>query len=65
MDRATFEPFENLAIPWKNQVRFEPRHLTETEQELYHHLLKSKLRLEQERIPHAFIVRAIQSEELI
>lgn len=55
MNRETFEQFENLAIPWTNQSRFEPQHLTESELKLYHHLRNKKLRLEQERIPQAYI----------
>jgi len=59
MHRETFEQFENLAIPWTNQSRFEPQHLTESELELYHHLRNKKLRLEQERIPQSYVASKI------
>ncbi len=59
MDLATFERFRSLAVTEPRQAGPLPENLEESEAALYKELLRTKARLEQERIPLEVINEAI------
>lgn len=64
MDRETFISHCELAIAWENNPRMLPIALKPHEQVVYDELLQLKLRLEQERIPQASVLKVIQKLSL-
>jgi len=65
MDLKTVQGFSDLAIEWQNISRSVPKMLDESELAAYHSLLQKRLRLEQERIPQAFVLKSLREMSLI
>ena len=67
MDRATVERFSHLAVEEPSQKRFEglPGALSKEERELFLELREKRFRLEQERIPLAYLQKYLQRKGLI
>lgn len=56
MDEQTFAQFAQFAVPGTPSKVASELYLTAEEQTLYHHLKTYQLRLEQERLPHGYVV---------
>ena len=65
MDMETLNRHSDLAIPWPNRPRFTPTRLTAPEQAAYGHLLRHRIRLEQERIPQNDVVAELRGLGMI
>jgi len=60
MDVPTLKRHADLVIPWSHEPGSTPTALTESERATYEHLLLSKVRLEQERIPQQEVNHCLQ-----
>ena len=60
MDAATLEQYQSFQIPAAPVAATALQHLTATEQALFDYLSANNLRLEQERIPQAAVLAALQ-----
>ncbi len=61
MDTATMEQFEAFVVQGTpTKASSIPAHLTDSEAQLYQHLSTNNLRLEQERIPHQFVLNCLK-----
>lgn len=60
MDTTTFRQHEQWAVKTNINLPAAPTNLTPEELNLYHHLHTHNLRLEHERIPHAYVLDAVE-----